>query len=161
LKRQQTTSRGCIATARPVRAKATPRIHFELKNAIDRVAAGFCRATPVLTALSLFALLSAAQLLRAQSTFGSIRGTVQDTASAAVPDTKVILHSVDENTDRIVNSDSSGSYVFENLQAGHYTIRGQHTGFADSVLNGITLGARQDLRFTLTMQVAAELRLCR
>ena len=91
-----------------------------------------------------------------QSTFGSIRGTVADAAAAAIPGAKVILHSTDENTDRVVSSDSSGAYTFENVPAGHYTIRGQHSGFADTVLAGITLAARQDLRFPLTMQIAAQ-----
>jgi hypothetical protein len=91
-----------------------------------------------------------------QSTFGSIRGIVQDSGGAATPDAKVILHSTDENTDRIVNSDATGSYIFENVKAGHYTLRGQHSGFADTVLDAITLAARQDLRLELTLQVAAQ-----
>ena len=91
-----------------------------------------------------------------QSTFGSIRGIVQDFANATIPDAKVILHSTDQNTDRTVNSDASGAYTFENVKAGHYTVRGQHSGFADTVLDGITLAARQDLRLELTLQVAEQ-----
>jgi Carboxypeptidase regulatory-like domain len=91
-----------------------------------------------------------------QSTFGSIRGIVQDFANATIPDAKVILHSTDENTDRTVNSDPAGAYTFENVKAGHYTLRGQHSGFADTVLDGITLAARQDLRLELTLQVAEQ-----
>lgn len=107
-------------------------------------------------ALLLFFVVLASRPAPGQSTFGSIRGTVQDVSGAAIPDAKVTLHSTDENTDRTVSSDSSGVYVFENVNAGHYTIRAQHSAFADSVLDGITLAARQDMRFTLTMQVAAQ-----
>ena len=91
-----------------------------------------------------------------QSTFGSIRGTVQDISNAAVPDAKVTLHSVDENTDRVVMTDAAGAYTLENVKAGKYKIVGQRSGFADTVIDGIALAARQDLRFALTMQVASQ-----
>jgi hypothetical protein len=120
-----------------------------------RVFASQLKSSCMLAAVAL-CLILASPSLYAQSTFGSIRGTVEDAAAAAIPDAKVILHSTDENTDRVISSDSSGAYILENVKAGHYTIRGQHSGFADTVLDGITLAARQDLRFTLTMQVAAQ-----
>jgi hypothetical protein len=104
----------------------------------------------------LFALTFMSLSLRAQSTFGSIRGMAQDISGAAIPDTQVTLHSIDENTDRVVTTDASGSYTLENVKAGKYSIRAQRTGFADTVIDGITLAARQDLRFTLSMTIAVE-----
>jgi hypothetical protein len=92
----------------------------------------------------------------AQSTFGSIEGTVQDVTGAAIPDAQVTLHSIDENIDRSVTSDATGSYTLVNVKAGKYSLRAHHDGFADSVLDGIDLAARQDMRLTLSMQVAAE-----
>ncbi len=80
----------------------------------------------------------------------------QDISGAAIPDTQVTLHSIDENTDRVVTTDASGSYTLENVKAGKYSIRAQRTGFADTVIDGITLAARQDLRFTLSMTIAVE-----
>jgi hypothetical protein len=70
--------------------------------------------------------------LEAQSTFGSIRGTVQDSSGAAIPDTQITLHSIEENTDRTVTSDATGSYAFENVLANNYRIRARHDGFAPS-----------------------------
>jgi hypothetical protein len=93
--------------------------------------------------------------LMAQSTFGSIRGTAQDTSGAAIPDTQVTLHSTDQNTDRVVKTNASGDYAFENVLAGQYSIRAQHDGFANTQVDGITLAARQDSRYTLTMEIAA------
>ncbi|WP_245632154.1 TonB-dependent receptor [Edaphobacter aggregans] len=94
--------------------------------------------------------------LEAQSTFGSIRGTAQDDSGAAIPDTQITLHSIDQNTDRVVKTGATGSYTFENVLAGRYSIRAQHDGFAETVISEITLAARQDLRFTLAMKVAAQ-----
>jgi hypothetical protein len=92
---------------------------------------------------------------QAQSTFGSIRGTAQDSSGGVLPDTKVTLHSVDKNTDRTVKADSAGNYLFENVLAGSYSLQAQHDGFADAVVAGIVLAARQDSRYTLTMTIAA------
>jgi hypothetical protein len=94
--------------------------------------------------------------LEAQSTFGSIRGAAQDDSAAALPDTKITLHSLDENTDRVVKTDAAGNYAFENVLAARYSIRAQHDGFADTVVDGITLAARQDSRYNLTMAIAAQ-----
>jgi hypothetical protein len=94
--------------------------------------------------------------LTAQSTFGSIRGTAQDTSGAAIPDTQITLHSMDQNTDRVVKTNATGDYAFENVLAGQYSLRAQRDGFADTEVDGITLAARQDSRHILTMTVAAQ-----
>src|ERR1700735_5325173 len=59
-----------------------------------------------------------------QSTFGSVRGIVQDKSGAAVGGAKVVLHSTDENSDKMVDADATGGFSFENIKAGHYTLRG-------------------------------------
>lgn len=91
-----------------------------------------------------------------QSTFGSVRGTVQDTTGAGIVGTHVTLHSVDENTDRTIDSDAAGSFVFENVKAGKYTLRAHRDGFADTVVSGISVEARQDLRLAATLNVAEQ-----
>jgi len=91
-----------------------------------------------------------------QSTFGSVRGTVQDSTGAAIPGTQLVLHSVDENTDRTFTTDSSGGFLFENVKAGKYSLRAHHEGFADTVTSGIAVEARQDLRLAATLNVAAQ-----
>jgi hypothetical protein len=108
-------------------------------------------------AIFLFALLCiSSSRLEAQSTFGSIRGIVQDSTGASIPDAQITLHSVDENIDRKVKADATGSYALENVLANRYSIRAQHDGFADTVVSGITLAARQDLRYTLVMTIAQQ-----
>src|SRR5712691_9025337 len=92
----------------------------------------------------------------AQSTFGSVRGIVQDNTSAVISDTQVVLHSTDENTERTVTADTSGNFIFENVKAGKYSLRAHHDGFADTALTGISVEARQDLRLTVSLNVAAQ-----
>ena len=114
-----------------------------------------CRLAAVLAVLFGLLFMSSPHLT-AQSTFGSIRGTAQDTSGAAIPDTQITLHSIDQNTDRVVKTNATGDYAFENLLAGQYSLRAQHDGFADTQVDGITLAARQDSRHTLTMAIAAQ-----
>jgi hypothetical protein len=98
-----------------------------------------------------FVLLSAA---RAQSTFGSIRGTVQDASGAVVPDAIVTVHSLDENFERQITTNDSGDFVVENLKAGHYKLTVHHDRLADAVVSSATLEARQDLRIPITLTIA-------
>lgn len=100
--------------------------------------------------------LVAGTLMHAQSTFGSVRGTVQDSTGAAIPGTQLIFHSVDENTDRTSTTDSSGTFLFENVKAGKYSLKAHHEGFADTITSGIVVDARQDLRLAATLNVAAQ-----
>ena len=106
--------------------------------------------------IAIFAVLVCPTTCLGQSTFGGIRGTVQDASGASIPDVQVKLHSIDENTDQVTKTDSTGNFTLENVKAGKYSLRGQRVGFADTVVDGITLAARQDLRFTLSMKVAAQ-----
>jgi hypothetical protein len=101
-------------------------------------------------------LILGSSSLYAQSTFGSIRGIVQDNTSAAIPGAQVVLHSTDENTDRTTTSDGSGNFSFENVKAGHYALHAHLDGFADTILSAIALDARQDLRLSVTLSVAAQ-----
>jgi hypothetical protein len=106
-------------------------------------------------ALILFAL-SFATGLHAQSTFGSIRGTVVDVTGASIPGGATTLRSVDQSTTRTSVSDSTGAFLFENLKPGKYTLTVAHSGFSTTNLNGIALDARQDLRVNLTLTVSAD-----
>src|SRR5580693_2168106 len=127
----------------------------EHSRPLGRPAIRRCRLAAVLAVLFGLLFMSSPHLT-AQSTFGSIRGTAQDTSGAAIPDTQITLHSIDQNTDRVVKTNATGNYAFENVLAGQYSIRAQHDGFADSEVDGITLAARQDSRYTLTLTIAAQ-----
>jgi hypothetical protein len=101
-------------------------------------------------------LFGAGAFAHAQSTFGSVRGVVQDATGAGIPGATIVLHSVDENNDRTINSDSAGNFAFENVKAGQYNLRAHRDGFADTLVTGVVLQARQDLRVTPTLDVSAQ-----
>jgi hypothetical protein len=109
-------------------------------------------------ALLLFPILvcSAGQSVRAQSTFGTILGTVQDAQGAVIADASVALQSLDENSEYKTTTNSSGEFVFENMKAGHYKITVGHSGFAEAVVPNAALAARQELRVPVTLTVSAE-----
>jgi hypothetical protein len=106
--------------------------------------------------LLLFVALLSGVGASAQSTFGSIRGTVQDESGAVVSGAVVTVHSLDESFDRQVTTDASGDFVVENLKAGHYSLTIHHDGFADSVVHSAALESRQDLRVPVKLTVASQ-----
>jgi Carboxypeptidase regulatory-like domain len=103
-----------------------------------------------------YLLLAVGQLAHAQSTFGSVRGNVQDASGAAIPGAQLALHSTDENTERTAETDASGAFIFENVKPGKYTLRAHRDGFADTVVSGISVEARQDLRLGATLDIASQ-----
>jgi hypothetical protein len=110
----------------------------------------------VLLARLLVALLAATTWnAQAQSTFGTILGTVQDISGAVIPGALITAHSLDQNEELTTTSGSGGEFVFENLKAGRYKVTVSKAGFTDSVVSSATLEARQQLRLPVTLSVTA------
>jgi len=97
-----------------------------------------------------------AMSLRAQSTFGAVRGTALDQSGTALPGAQVTLHSLDENTTVVTPSDESGTFSFENIKPGHYTVTAAREGFAKATVSQFELTARQILRVDVTLAIAAQ-----
>jgi len=107
-----------------------------------------------LPATLVFACMLFLPTAQAQSTFGSIRGTVQDASGAVIAGAVVTVHSLDENFERQVMTDGSGDFVVENLKPGRYKLTAHHDGLADAVVSSVALEARQDLRIPITLTIA-------
>jgi hypothetical protein len=80
----------------------------------------------------------------AQSTTGTIRGTVRDEQEAVVPGATVTIRNVATNAVRTAVSDKDGFYRALNLPAGEYDLIVERGGFAKSERSGITLSLNQD-----------------
>ena len=93
--------------------------------------------------------------LDAQSTFGSIVGTVQDATGGTVPEVTLTVKSLDDNSSRTALSDASGAFQALNLRPGSYEITASKNGFSDSRTGKLTLDARQQMRVDIKLEVAA------
>lgn len=105
-------------------------------------------------------LLSVCLAAAAQSTFGSILGTVKDASGSVIPNATVKITNVDENTVRNVQANSNGDYEAVNMKPGRYKVEVTASGFQTFTTSEVMLAARQTLRVDaalstgqLTMQV--------
>ena len=106
--------------------------------------------------LSFFMLLAAIliqPLSFAQSTQGTILGTVKDATGAVVPNASVTLTDVDAGVTRVTTTRADGSYQFLDLTAGRYKAEVSAPGFDTQIISGLTLGARQQLRADAELKV--------
>jgi len=80
----------------------------------------------------------------AQSTTGSISGTVVDSSGAAVPNATINVRNIETNTTRTVQSSGDGFYRATNLPVGTYEVAIEATNFGKYVQTGVTLQLNQD-----------------
>lgn len=89
--------------------------------------------------------------LRAQSTFGTLLGTVKDKTGAVVPGASVLITNTDEGSSRNVTTDANGDYELVDVKPGHYSVSVSKAGFQTSKVTGLTLTARQTLRVDVNL----------
>jgi hypothetical protein len=103
----------------------------------------------------LLAALAAAPL-GAQSTFGSILGTVHDSTGAMIEGAQVTLVNTGTAAAHTAVTDSTGSYSFRNIDVGSYQLTFASTGFETESLPAIELTARETRRIDATLKPGAE-----
>src|SRR5580704_5853100 len=91
----------------------------------------------------------------AQSTFGSIIGTVKDQSGSVVAGATVNLVNQGSSATRTATSSASGNYEFINLDAGTYQIGIAANGFKDAIFDHIVLQARDTQRIDASLAVGA------
>lgn len=108
-------------------------------------------------AFSTAALLLAlsATSVSAQSTQGTILGTVQDSTGAIVPNATVTVTDTDTSVIFHVQADASGNYQLPGLEPGHYAVKVDAAGFKSSALTDLLLTARQQLRADAKLEVGS------
>lgn len=89
----------------------------------------------------------------AQSTFGTILGTVKDASGSVIANATVKITNTDENTSRDVKTNSNGDYEAQNSKAGHYQVETTATGFQKAITSNLRLEARQTLRIDMSLNV--------
>jgi len=99
-------------------------------NGFDRRAVKLSRLLGLTIILAVFILGVGSQRGFAQSSNGTIVGTVTDSSGAAVPKAKVTGLSKDLGLERSTVTDSTGSYRLENLGPGSYDVSVEASGFS-------------------------------
>ncbi len=111
---------------------------------------GFQRA--VRFAVLGFALSGAAL---AQSTYGTIHGTVTDPTSALVRGAKVEAKNQETGTAQTLETNANGEYRFVNLDPGVYTVAATASGFNRTEQKDVALGAREEIPVNLKLALAS------
>src|SRR5580693_8316560 len=93
--------------------------------------------------------------LSAQSTFGSISGTVADTSGAAVPDAQVTLTSSATGAKQTYTTSGDGLYSFVNLNPGEYRLDVEKAGFKHVKRESVVVQVQQAVRIDVAMEVGA------
>ncbi|MEP7364940.1 MAG: TonB-dependent receptor [Acidobacteriota bacterium] len=91
--------------------------------------------------------------IQAQSTFGVILGNVIDPTGAVVKGAKVRITQTAANVSRESETNSEGTYEFQNIDAGPYLVTVTAPGFRTFSSSGLTLQARTRLRVDAQLQV--------
>lgn len=107
------------------------------------------RAKLVLLGLTVACLASSA--LYAQRESGAIQGTVMDQSGALVPGVKVTLTSEETGFTLSTVTESSGTYVFNPIKIGIYSVTAEFQGFAKEVRPHITVNVQQQVVVDFTL----------
>jgi hypothetical protein len=91
----------------------------------------------------------------AQSTYGSVTGSVNDNTGAVVTDANVTLTNLDTGEKRTQSSGADGIFTFVNLFPGHYRIDVEKQGFKHFTQNPVTVQVQQDTHIAASLQVGA------
>src|SRR2546421_2485037 len=93
------------------------------------------------------------QPVSAQSTYGTVTGSITDPSGAAVADAQVTLTNLGTSEKRTQTTGSDGLYSFVNLFPGKYKIDVEKAGFKRTSRTDIVVEVQQSYRIDVTLQV--------
>src|SRR5467141_2151703 len=92
----------------------------------------------------------------AQSTFGTIVGTVKDAAANVLPRAGVLLSNRGTSASRTAVADPTGNYSFNNLEPGSYQLLFEAPGFEKAQISTLDLQARETKRVDVQLKVSTQ-----
>ena len=102
--------------------------------------------------LTFLLIFSSFILISAQSSTGSISGTVTDEKGSVIPNAAVSVRNTDTGFARTVQTNSEGGYRFTNLPVGAYQVTVEVANFGKFVQTGILLVVNQDAIINATLK---------
>ncbi len=115
--------------------------------------------SPVFVVLALLLMVVAVLPIPtyAQTSNGTIAGTIVDNSGAAVTDANVVITSDDRGGEpRVTTTDSSGSFRVEALTPGRYTVSVKKAGFADLKISGLDVKASLSVTANGVLELAGQ-----
>jgi hypothetical protein len=111
------------------------------------------RRTTVLLLLGL--VFCAASLAWGQGTTSKVVGLVQDPTGAVIPGAAVTLTNQSTSVSFSTQTTAAGTYVFESVQIGVYTLEVEAAGFKKFISTGNALTIGQPLTINVTLEIGA------
>lgn len=109
---------------------------------------------------SLLALIALCGMLAvpamAQTTTGSIYGTVADETGAVIPNAPVVVKNIHTGETHTANSNDSGNYTFPAIEPGDYSVSTRVSGFQAMEQTHIHLSASQSVHVSFELHAGAE-----
>jgi Carboxypeptidase regulatory-like domain/TonB dependent receptor len=101
------------------------------------------------------ALVPVVPRLQAQTTFGSVVGTVTDPSGAPIASTEVTLTNLGTNEKRTEATNADGFYQFVNVVPSSYSVSIEKTGFKRVVRSPVTVLTETTSKIDLALEVGA------
>src|SRR5258706_11240189 len=109
----------------------------------------WCCAMVAMVAVTMFFAATA----DAQSTGGSVRGTVVDPSGGAVVGAKVSLLNEANGTQRDTQASATGEYIFLEVPVGNYQVQVNHPGFKKYLRKGIVVNLNEVVNLDIPLVV--------
>ena len=100
-------------------------------------------------------LLLLAPAVSAQTATGQVNGTVTDRSGASIPGATIRLTNEGTNITTQTQTNSTGYYLFLNVQSGSYTLAVEMTGFRSERVSTFNIAVNQAITQNVQMDVGA------
>ncbi|MEO5898483.1 MAG: carboxypeptidase regulatory-like domain-containing protein [Vicinamibacterales bacterium] len=111
------------------------------------------RLVTVWVCILLVAWLTPPRAATAQTTTGTIAGTVTDQTGAALPGATLVITNTETGTSRTLTSDENGRYRASGMEPGSYDVSAALQGFQTNVRRAINLTMSQEATLTHVLTV--------
>lgn len=105
---------------------------------------------------AVFCLLALAPATFAQSTFGTVLGSVKDPSGSLIPGATVTLMNTGTNAQHSTVTNTNGGYEFVNVEIGNWKLEVEATGFQKTEYQAFDLAARATVRIDIDLKVASQ-----